>query len=131
MAGAFRALVIDDDRDLLNLIRLTLEFTAGWKVTTASSGAAGISLATAPSSRSPDGPALDLIVVDVMMPEMDGYEVCQRLKANPATAGIPIVLLTARKELDEARVTRVGAAGVVLKPFDPQELARQLSEHMP
>ncbi|HUL48717.1 MAG TPA: response regulator [Gemmatimonadales bacterium] len=131
MAGALRALVIDDDRDLLNLIRLTLEFTAGWKVTTASSGVAGLSLATASSPRPPDGPALDLIVVDVMMPEMDGYEVCQRLKADPATAGIPVVLLTARKELDEERVTRVGAVGVVLKPFDPQQLARQLSEHLP
>jgi len=140
MAGAYRALVIDDDRDLLNLIRLTLEFTAGWKVTTALSGAAGISLATsAPSSPSgptptptptPPQPPLDLIVVDVMMPEMDGYEVCRRLKADPATAGIPVVLLTARKELDEERVARVGAAGVVLKPFDPQHLARQLSEHV-
>ena len=124
MAGAFRALVIDDDRDLLNLIRRTLEFTAGWEVTTAISGVAGLALAAAQPA-----PALDLIVVDVMMPEMDGYEVCRRLKADPATAGVPVVLLTARRELDEERVARSGAAGVVLKPFDPQHLARQLREH--
>ena len=124
MAGAFRALVIDDDHDLLNLIKHTLEFTAGWEVTTALSGSAGLALAA-----SHPVPALDLIVVDVMMPEMDGYEVCRRLKAEPATASIPVVLLTARRELDQERVARVGAAGVVLKPFDPQHLARQLREH--
>jgi putative two-component system response regulator len=63
-----------------------------------------------------------------MMPGMDGYEVCQRLKSDPATADVPLVFLTARKELDEARVQEVGAAGVVVKPFDPEQLADQLRE---
>src|SRR2546425_9957279 len=72
------ALIIDDDRDLLLLVRRTLEFTAGWHVRTASSGASGIELAkTTPP---------DVVLVDLMMPEMDGYEVCRRLKADPATA---------------------------------------------
>jgi DNA-binding response OmpR family regulator len=118
MADPFRALVIDDDRDLLNLIRRTLEFTAGWEVRTAPSGAAGLELAR-------EAP-IDVIVVDVMMPEMDGYEVCRRLKADTATAGIPIVLLTARRDLDQGRLAGTGAAGVVFKPFDPGELARQV-----
>src|SRR5439155_717277 len=97
------ARIIDDVRDLLLLVRRTLEFTAGWHVRTASSGASGIELAkTTPP---------DVVLVDLMMPEMDGYEVCRRLKADPATAGIPVVLLTARHDLDERRIAETGAAG--------------------
>lgn len=120
MADTFRALIIDDDRDLLLLVRRTLEFTAGWEVATAGSGPAGIELAR----RTPP----DVIVVDVMMPEMDGYEVCRRLKADPATAPVPIVLLTARRDLNERRVADSGAAGVVFKPFQPADLAQQVRE---
>src|SRR6266487_530503 len=123
MADTFRALVIDDDPDLLRLVRRTLEFTAGWDVVTAGSGAAGIELARSA--------ALDVILVDVMMPEMDGYEVCRRLKADPATATVPIVLLTARRDLDDARVQETGAAGVVFKPFQPEDLARRVRELCP
>src|ERR1700745_1553441 len=92
MTEPFRALVIDDDPDLLMLVRLTLEFTAGWEVTTAGSGAAGVGLARSARPQ--------VMLVDVMMPEMDGYEVCRRLKADPATATVPIVLLTARRDLN-------------------------------
>jgi CheY-like chemotaxis protein len=123
MADTFRALIIDDDRDLLLLVQKTLEFMAGWEVVTAGSGSAGIALAR---SAVPD-----VVVVDVMMPEMDGYEVCRRLKADPATAGVPIVLLTARRDLDQRRLTAAGAAGVLLKPFQPDQLARQLRELCP
>jgi DNA-binding response OmpR family regulator len=123
MAGPFRALIIDDDRDLVSLIRRTLEFTAGWEVHTALSGAAGIALArSAPP---------DVILVDVMMPEMDGYEVCRRLKADAATATLPVVLLTARRDLDERLLAGTGAAGVLFKPFQPQDLARQIRELCP
>src|SRR5438128_1683552 len=120
MVDAFRALIIDDDPDLLRLVRRTLEFTAGWDVVTAGSGAAGIELARSATT-------LDVILVDVMMPEMDGYEVCRRLKADPATATVPIVLLTARRDLNQARLADTGAAGVVLKPFQPEWLARGVS----
>src|ERR1044072_3575340 len=104
MLDHFRALIIDDDRDLLKLIQRTLEFTAGWEVRAAPPGASGLPLAR---HRGPN-----VILVDVMMPEIDGYEVCRRLKADPATAGVPIVLLTARRDLDERRVKETGAAGV-------------------
>ena len=123
MADTFRALIIDDDPDLLRLVRRTLEFTAGWQVVTAGSGTAGIELARSAT--------LDVILVDVMMPEMDGYEVCRRLKADPATATVPIVLLTARRDLNQARLAETGAAGVLLKPFQPEELARQIREFCP
>ena len=120
MADSFRALVIDDDHDLLNLIRRTLEFMGGWEVRTASSGAAGLEVARELRP--------DVIVVDLMMPEMDGYEVARRLKADASTAGTPIVLLTARRDLDPQRLAGAGAAGVVYKPFDPMELAKQIRE---
>jgi CheY-like chemotaxis protein len=68
----------------------------------------------------------DVAVVDLMMPGMDGYEVCERLKDDPETAKIPVVFLTARKELDEERVRELGVAGVVFKPFEPDELAEGL-----
>jgi CheY-like chemotaxis protein len=118
MAGPFRALIIDDDPDLLLLVRRTLEFTAGWDVVTAGSGAGGIELARTA--------APDVILVDVMMPGMDGYEACRRLKADPATAHVPIVLLTARRDLNQKRLVEAGAAGVVFKPFQPEDLAHQV-----
>ncbi|HEV8381495.1 MAG TPA: response regulator [Gemmatimonadales bacterium] len=122
MGDAVRALIIDDDADLLLLVRRTLEFTAGWDVATAGSGRAGIELARSMH------PAPQVIVVDVMMPEMDGYEVCRRLKGDAATAAVPIVLLTARRDLDARQLAESGAVGIVLKPFQPDELARQIRE---
>jgi CheY-like chemotaxis protein len=116
----FRSLIIDDDLDLLLLLRRTLEFTAGWDVHTASTGAAGLELARTI--------APDAILVDVMMPEMDGYEVCRRLKADEGTARIPVVLLTARREMDPARLSAAGAAGVLYKPFQPAKLAQQIRD---
>ncbi len=115
-----RVVVIDDDPDLRNLIKLTLEFTAGWQVTAAPDGASGIETAGAMQP--------DLIVVDLMMPGMDGYEVCRRLKAQENTKHIPLVMLTARKELNEGQLKEAGAAGVVFKPFDPEQLAERVLE---
>ena len=120
MSAAFRALVIDDDPDLLLLVRRTLEFTAGWRVLTAPSGARGLEIARAEPP--------DVVLVDLMMPDMDGYEVCRQLKGDPATAAVPVVVLTARREVDERRLTAVGAAGFVPKPFQPDELARRVRE---
>jgi CheY-like chemotaxis protein len=118
--AAFRAVIIDDDLDLLLLVRRTLEFTAGWEVHTASSGAAGIELARTL--------APNVVLVDVMMPEIDGYEVCRRLKAEAATSRIPVVLLTARREMNQDRNTAAGVAGVLYKPFQPAQLAAQIRE---
>ncbi len=120
MGTPLRVVVIDDDPDLRNLIKLTLEFTAGWDVTTAQDGASGIETVRAIKP--------NLVVVDLMMPGMDGYEVCRRLKAEADTAAIPLVMLTARKQLDELQLGQVGAAGVIFKPFDPDELAKRVRE---
>lgn len=116
----FRALIIDDDPDLLLLVRRTLEFTAGWEVYTAPSGSVGIELAGTV------GP--DVVLVDIMMPELDGYEVCRRLKADESTARIPLVLLTARREMNAARIAAAGAVGVLYKPFQPTTLAQQIRD---
>lgn len=120
MAGSFRVVLVDDDPDLRKLVKLTLEFTAGWEVATAAGGAEGIE---AVRSVRPD-----VAVVDIMMPDMDGYEVCRRLKDDPETADIPVVFLTARKELDEAKLRECGACGVVVKPFEPEQLAAELRD---
>jgi CheY-like chemotaxis protein len=65
----------------------------------------------------------DIVLVDLMMPGMDGYEVCRRLAADETTRRIPIVLLTARQNLDPERVRTSGARGVITKPFDLDALA--------
>ena len=120
MTPPFRVVLIDDDPDLRQLIKVTLEFTAGWEVATAGNGAEGIELVR---KLNPDA-----VVADIMMPEMDGYEVCHRLKQDPRSATIPVVLLTARKELDDALIESSGAAGVLFKPFEPDELAARIRQ---
>jgi diguanylate cyclase (GGDEF)-like protein len=84
----------------------------------------------------PDGPSgieqalawkPDLILLDVMMPVMDGYEVCQRLKSDPATRRIPVIFLTARTEVvDRVRGLQIGAVDFIAKPFDPRELRARI-----
>ncbi len=120
MGGSFRVVIIDDDADLRRLLQVTLEFTARWTVAVAPDGTAGLALVRQL--------APDAVVVDLMMPGMDGYEVCRQLKADPATAGIPVVFLTARQRIDEERVRALGAAGVLFKPFEPDELAARITE---
>jgi two-component system, OmpR family, response regulator len=69
----------------------------------------------------------DAIVLDAMMPGLDGYETCRRLKAAPETAGIPVVFLTAKTQRGEVeRALAMGAVACLMKPFDPMTLAREL-----
>lgn len=110
--------LIEDDADLRRVVQLTLQFGAGWHVHTAPDGPAGIH---AVKQRRPD-----IVLVDLMMPGMDGYEVCRRLINDDATARIPIVLLTARQNLDPERVRASGARGVITKPFDLDALAPEI-----
>jgi two-component system phosphate regulon response regulator PhoB len=118
MGAISRVVLIDDDPDLRKLVKLTLEFTAGWEVTAAADGEEGIDAVRKVRP--------DVAVVDIMMPGMDGYEVCRRLKEDPDTMSIPVVFLTARKELDEDKVSQARAAGVVVKPFEPDQLAARV-----
>jgi DNA-binding response OmpR family regulator len=120
MGSPFRVVLIDDDPDLRTLIELTLRFTAGWEVITAGNGVDGIEAV--------GRVAPDVVVVDLMMPGLDGFEVCRRLKGDPKTAPVPVVFLTARKHLDDAKVQSVGAAGVIVKPFETETLSDRIRE---
>jgi CheY-like chemotaxis protein len=116
-----RVLVIDDEDDIREVAQLALEAVAGWEVFGASSGAEGLRAA---AERMPD-----LILLDVMMPEMDGPSTFRALRAQPATAGIPVILLTAKVQAsDRTRFQDLGVSGVLTKPFDPMELSRQIEE---
>lgn len=107
-------LVADDDPDILTLVGFRLE-RAGYEVLPARDGEEALALAL---ERQPD-----LAILDVMMPKLDGYEVTQRLRDNPATSGMPVILLTARvQEADITRGFEAGADDYIKKPFSPQEL---------
>ena len=109
-----RVLVVDDEPDLLELIEVNLK-GAGYEVLVAANGPEGLRMArqTAP----------ELIVLDVMLPEMGGLEVCKSLRNDPATSGIPILMLTARAtEIDRVLGLELGADDYVTKPFSTREL---------
>jgi CheY-like chemotaxis protein/MinD-like ATPase involved in chromosome partitioning or flagellar assembly len=109
-----KILIIDDDVDTLRLVGLMLQ-RQGYQIVAANNGEQGLNLADA------DTP--DLILLDVMMPQMDGYEVARRLRANPETANIPILMFTAKTQLDD-KVTgfEAGADDYLTKPTHPTEL---------
>jgi CheY-like chemotaxis protein len=116
-----RVLVIDDEDDIREVAQLSLEAVAGWEVFGASSGSEGVRTAAA---RMPDA-----ILLDVMMPEMDGPTTFRALQAQESTSGIPVILLTAKVQAsDRSRFQGLGVAGVLTKPFDPMDLSRQVSE---
>lgn len=107
-------LVVDDEEDIVQLLKYNLE-KEGYSVTTALNGAKAIQAA--------DGVHLDLIILDVMMPELDGFEVCRRLRATQAHATTPIVFLTARVgEFDEILGLELGADDYIQKPISPRVL---------
>jgi len=109
-----RILVIDDDVDTLRLVGLMLQ-RQGYQISAASNGSQGLTKAFEERP--------DLILLDVMMPDMDGFEVTRRLRKNPATASIPILMFTAKNQLDD-KVTgfEVGADDYLTKPTHPTEL---------
>ena len=107
-------LVVDDEPDLLELVRFNL-VQAGFEVDTAENGHAGIA---AVRDRRPD-----LLVLDLMLPDLPGTEVCRRLRSDPRTADIPILMLTAKsEEVDRVVGFELGADDYVSKPFSPREL---------
>ncbi len=109
-----RVLVVEDEPELIELIEVNLK-AAGYDVLAASTGKDGLQLArqTTPA----------LIVLDVMLPELDGLEVCKSLRRDPATSGIPIMMLTARAtEIDRVLGLELGADDYVTKPFSTREL---------
>ena len=116
--GTRRVLLIDDEDDIREVTQLSLEMVANWEVISAKSGAEGILRAVA------DQP--DAILLDVMMPDMDGPTTFTRLRADPATRHIPVILLTATKMHGPGQQT-LDVAAVIPKPFDPMRLPGQIA----
>jgi CheY-like chemotaxis protein len=118
--AAKRVLLIDDEDDIREVAQVSLEMVGNWEVITASSGAEGLARAVA------DRP--DAILLDVMMPDLDGPSTYGRLQANPTTRDIPVILLTAKVQAsDQRRFADLGVAAVIAKPFDPLTLAGQVA----
>jgi len=116
----FKALVIDDEAPLTALIGRFLE-GAGFRVESATCGIEGVSRAAAIRP--------DLVILDIMMPDIDGYEVCRRLRADPRTARAAIVALTARAQpIDKQTALRAGADMHLVKPFSGKTLVEQVQE---
>lgn len=114
-----RLLCVDDEEDIRTILGLAFGLDPALEVVIVGSGAEA--LARARAAR------FDAIVLDGMMPGIDGYETCRRLKADPATADVPVVFLTAKTQRDEvARALALGAVACLTKPFDPMTLAADL-----
>lgn len=117
---AMRILVIDDEERIQEVIQISLEILNGWEVLTASSGREGLLKA---QNQKPDA-----ILLDVSMPQMDGFATLEKLRSNPATQSIPVIFLTAKVQLaDRQQFAKLGMAGVITKPFDPLTLAEQVT----
>jgi CheY-like chemotaxis protein len=121
MATVNKALLVDDDEDLLLIGKMALQDVGGWPTLVASSGREAIEIAAREQP--------DVILLDMMMPGMDGALALQLLRANPATRDIPVVFMTAKVQPEDLRrYLDLGAAGVVCKPFDPLALAGDIQK---
>ncbi|KAM3090918.1 response regulator [Phormidesmis sp. 146-35] len=115
-----RILIIDDDDDIRAVAQVTLQAVGGWQVMTAASGSEGVAIATCEP--------LDLILLDVMMPDMDGIDTLQALQATPATRSIPVLFMTAKAQAAELRrFAKLNIAGIITKPFKAMQLPAQIS----
>ena len=114
-----KILLIDDEDDIRRIARLALTRVGGMEVVDAASGLEGV--------RKAEQERPDAILLDVMMPGLDGPSTLAALRANPATARIPVLFLTAKAMSAEVqRLKELGVAGVLIKPFDPMTLASQV-----
>jgi CheY-like chemotaxis protein len=115
-----KILVAEDERDIRDLIAFTLQF-AGYTVVTANNGEEGLALARQEVP--------DLILSDVRMPKMTGYEMCRQIKAEPRTAHVPVVFLSAKGQDQEVQSgLAAGATEYLLKPFAPDQLLAKVAE---
>ncbi len=114
-----RVLLIDDEPDIRRIGQLSLGSVGRWKVTLATGGQQGVELAQREKP--------DLVLLDMMMPEMDGLMTLQKLRENPVTAGIPVIFMTAKVQPHEKdRYLAAGAHAVIQKPFDPLKLPDEI-----
>ncbi|HEY9845049.1 MAG TPA: response regulator [Candidatus Caenarcaniphilales bacterium] len=113
-------LVIDDEDDIREVAQLSLEQVGGWQVLTAGSGSEGLAKAEVAQP--------DAILLDVMMPDLDGPATLQRLQTNSITQHIPVIFLTAKvQSADRHHLHELGVTGIIAKPFDPLNLSHQVA----
>ena len=113
-------LLIDDEETIQEVVRVGIQIEAGWQVESASSGIAGINLA---QNLQPD-----VILLDVMMPDLDGIDTLSRLKNNARTSNIPVIFLTAKAQAEEKnQFQSLGVVDVITKPFNSMTLASQIA----
>jgi len=118
-----KVLIVDDEPDVVSLIERTLAGD-GLTVVKAYDGIGALDLI---STEKPD-----LVLLDLMMPMMSGYEVCQQIKSNPQTSGIPVVCLSSAHTPDaRANSIKAGAVELITKPFFPNELVAQIRRYLP
>jgi CheY-like chemotaxis protein len=116
-----RLLIIDDEEAIQIVVKFGINMAAGWELLSASGGATGIDTA--------ERELPDAILLDVMMPEMDGIATFKALQANPITAGIPVIFLTAKAQTAERRqFNDLGISGVITKPFNSLDLPEQIAK---
>ncbi|MFB2833273.1 response regulator [Floridanema evergladense] len=114
-----RVLIIDDDLGIRKIVQISLEAVAGWDVLIAASGMEGIEIA---QTEQPDA-----ILLDVMMPGMDGITTLGKIKENPSIQKIPVILLTAKVQPSEQKqFAELQVAGVITKPFKATDLVEQI-----
>jgi CheY-like chemotaxis protein len=116
-----RLLIIDDEEAIRTVVKFGISLAAGWEVLSASSGRMGIETA--------ERELPDAILLDVMMPEMDGIATFKALQANPITAKIPAIFLTAKAQTAERRqFSDLGVSGTISKPFNSLDLPDRIAK---
>ena len=115
-----KVLIIDDEETIQSVVKMGLSLSVDWNVVSASSGQEGIDIALAEQP--------DVILLDVMMPEMDGIATFKALKQQSKTQNIPVIFLTAKAQTaDRQQFQATGVSGVITKPFNSLHLAEQIS----
>ena len=115
-----RILIVDNEPSIQEVAQICLETIAGWEVSIASSGLEGLAAA---EREQPDA-----ILLDIMMPDMDGLDTFSRLQANPVTRSIPVILLTAKVQTTNCQdYTELGIRSTIAKPFNPLALAQEIA----
>ena len=116
-----KVLLAEDEEDIRKVAQISLQFRGGWEVTLANNGEECLAKAAS------DPP--DVILLDCMMPKLDGYETCRRLKQDPSLRHIPVIFLTAKaQETEVKKGLSLGAVGYLIKPFNPMSLAAEISQ---
>jgi CheY-like chemotaxis protein len=114
-------LIVDDEARIRELVQACLEDLGGWLTLTAASGTEGLKIAQTE--------VIDAILLDVSMPDMDGFTVYQQLQSNPATKSIPVIMLTAKvQQNDQANFAEMGITGVIAKPFAPMSISAEIAQ---